>query len=79
MTYVLLVLSDRHHHLGHRPAHPVREVPTPPQLGVSVNSVLTILSQTQLGHLHAKHVQQEWDLSHNPEGRFAKPVNQGGI
>jgi hypothetical protein len=76
-TYVLLVLLDRHRHLGHRPAHPVREVLTPPQLGVPAKCVITILFRTQLEQLHARCVPQGWDLSRNPEGRIAKPVRQG--
>jgi hypothetical protein len=79
MAYVLLVLLDRHRHLGICPARPVRKVPTPPQLGLTANSVITMLSRTQLELLHAKHVPQERDLTYSRKGRNAKPVSQGGI
>ena len=76
MTYVLHVLLDRHRHLGHRPAHPVRKVPTPPQLGVlPAKCVITILFRTQLEQLHARCVPMDWGLSQNPEGRIAQPVS----
>ena len=73
------VLSDRHRQLAHRPAHHVRKVPTPPQLGLPAYFVLTTCSRTQLEQLHARCVPQERDLSRNLEGRLAQPVSQGVI
>ena len=79
MTYVLLVLLDRHRHLAHHHAHPVREVPTPPQLGVPAKCVISILFQTQPEQLHARCVPMDWDLSWNLKGRLAQHVSQGFI
>ena len=79
MAYALLVLLDRHRQLAHCPAHPVRKVLTPLQLGVTAYVVITISSRTQLVQLHARCVPQEWDLTYSLKGRNAKPVSQGGI
>jgi hypothetical protein len=79
MAYVLLVLLDRHRHLGICRAHPVRKVPTPPQLGLDADSVITISSRTQLEHLHASSVPKQWYLTYSLKGRLAEPVNQGSI
>ena len=77
MTYVLLVLLDRHHQLAHRHAHTVRKVPTPPQLGVPAKSVITISSRTQREQLHAKTVLP--DGTQALMESIADPVGQGGI
>ena len=80
MAYVLLVLLDRHRHLGICRAHPVRKGPTPAKLGVlPANSVITIISRIQLEHLHARSVQKKWYLTYSPKGRLAEPVSQGSI
>ena len=54
MAYVLLVLLDRHRHLGICRARPVRVVTTPTQLGVPADSALNFNFRTQLERLHAK-------------------------
>ena len=76
MAYVLLVLLDRHRHMEHRHAHPVREVPTPPQLGVTAYGVHTISSRTQREQQHAKTVPEDTQA---PTEFIAYPVGQGGI
>ena len=76
MTHVLLVLLDRHRHLGHRPALPVRWAPTPPQLGAPAKSVITILFLTKSEQLHAKGVPQVGSPI-QVMGRVAHPVRQG--
>ena len=79
MVYVLLVLLDRHRHLGICRAHPVGKVTTPAKLGVPANSVITIISRTQLEHLHARSVPKQWYPTYSLKGRLAEPVSQGSI
>ena len=79
MAYVHLVLLGRHRQRGICHAHPVRQVPTPQMLGVPANSVITIISRTQLEHLHARSVPKKWYLMYSPKGRLAEPVSQGSI
>ena len=79
MAYVLLVLLDRYRQLAHRHAHPVVKVTTPAKLEVTANSVITIISRTQLEHLHARNVPKKWYLTYSLKGRLAEPVCQGSI
>jgi hypothetical protein len=85
MAYVLLVLLDRHRHLGICRARPVRVVTTPPQLGVLANSALNSNFRTQLERLHAKTALPVIFQTHPrigdliPKGRIAQVVRQGSI
>ena len=87
MAYVLLVLLDRHRHLGICPAHPVRVVTTPTQLGVPADSALNFNFRTQLEQRHAKTALPDIFLTHSrqvllsriPKGRIAQVVRPGII
>jgi hypothetical protein len=85
MAYVLLVLLDRHRHLAHRRARPVRLVTTPPQLGLTANSALNSNLRTQLELLHAKTALTDIFLTETevlsliPKGHIAQVVCQGSF
>ena len=87
MAYVLLVLLDRHRHLGICRARPVRLVTSAAQLGVSANSALNSNFRTQLEQRHAKTALPDIFLTHSrqvllsriPKGRIAQVVSKGGF
>ena len=73
------VLSDQKHFQVHLPAHPVREVITPPRLEVFATDVIKVTIRTRLEQLHAHGVCPQDQYQLGRKGRRAEPVNRGLI
>ena len=76
MAHVLPVLSDHHRHQAHRPAHPVREVITPPRLEVFAIDVIKVTIRTRLEQLHAHSVCPQDQYQLGRKGHRAEPVKR---